>query len=365
MPAAEVRSPIFIRFFIPLVLVGWCLVPALADSGKWHEYKNAGEQAEIERDYAKAEYWYGKALEETERSGGNTPQLEETLTRCAASYVMMGQMDKAEPLYERAMKNAFDDQARAQNPEYLVLLEDLADAYASQDKGPNMETCLRHAIDIRQRVSGGKHTKLATVLYKLAQYYASCSRWKDALPISERALHSYETLQGKTNVYTAQCMLIIGQAYRGLHQYDKSLEALNNSLVMMRKIAPCSTYESCIIRYEGEVALERKKYADALALFDQALKIDQKIDGKNGLYEYSDYNSLAELYEKKGELLKAEENYRQVVELFSKRVGPDNIAVAGPSLKLASVLRKLHRQAEADKLETRARLIYKAQHKND
>jgi len=344
--------------FVALALFGSC---AWADTNKWQEYKTAGEQAEIEHDYNRSEYWYGRALVEVEKVGGNTPQMEETLTRCAASYVLLDKVDKAESLYQRAMNNAFGDQSRAQNPEYLVWLDDLADAYASKESGPNTEVCLKHAIDIRQRISGGKHTKLANVLFKLAQYYANNSKWSDALPYAQRALDAYQSMQGRVNVNTAQCLILIGQCYKELHQYEKSLDAFNQSFQMMHKLIPSSTYESCILRFEAEIARDQKKWASAESLLKQALQIDQKLDGAKGLYEFADYNSLAEFYEKRGDLQKAEHNYRLVVELFSTRLGPNNVAVASPSLKLALILRKLHRNTEADKLELQARAIFKAQ----
>jgi tetratricopeptide (TPR) repeat protein len=341
-----------------LALFGRC---ACAEASKWQEYKTAGEQAEIEHDYNRAEYWYGRALIEADKPGGSAVQLEETLTRCAASYVLLDKVDKAEPLYQRAMQNAFGAKSSAQNPEYLVWLDDLADAYGSRETGPNTEICLKHAIEIRQRISGGKHTKLAPVLYRLALYYANNLNWSESLPYAQRALESYESMQGRTSINTAQCWIGIGVAYKGLHQYEKSLDAFNKSLQMMQKLMPGSTYVACILRYEAEVARDQKQWAVAESLYRQALVIDQKIDGQHGLYQFADYNSLADFYEKRGDLQKAEHNYRLVVELFVTRLGPNNIAVATPSIKLALVLRKLHRNAEADRLELQARAILKAQ----
>lgn len=343
-----------------ILLFAFCGRCAWAETSKWQEYKTAGEQAEIDHDYSRAEYWYGRALSEAEKPGSTNAQLEETLTRDAASYVMLEKVDKAEPLYQRAMQNASDGKSTAQNPEYLVWLDDLADAYASRDTGPNMETCLKHAIDIRERISGGKHTKLAPVLFKLAQYYGNNAKWTEALPYAQRALAAYESMQGRVNVNTAQCLIIIGEAYRALHQYEKSLEAFNKSLQMMQKLIPGSTYVACILRCEAEVARDQKQWATAESLYKQALLVDQKIDGAHGLYQFQDYNSLADFYEKRGDLQKAEHNYRIVVDLFSTRMGPTNLAVANPSLKLALVLRKLHRNTEADKLEMQARSILKA-----
>jgi tetratricopeptide (TPR) repeat protein len=334
---------------------------ASAEVSKWQEYKTAGEQAEIEHDYNRAEYWYGRALSEAEKGGASPAQMEETLTRSAGSYVLLDKLDKAEPLYQRAMNNAFGDKSTGQNPEYLVWLDDLADDYSSRDTGPNTEICLKHAIDIRQKISGGKHTKLAPVLYKLSEYYANNLKWSEALPYAKRALASFESMQGRVNINTAQCYMVIGEAYRGLHQYKESLEAFNKSLQMLQKLVPGSTFVACVYRLEGEVARDQKQWSDAEAFYKQALAVDQKVDGQHGLYEFADYNSLADFYEKRGDLQKAEHNYRIVVELFAARLGANNVAVANSNMKLALVLRKMHRNAEADKLEAQARSIMRVQ----
>ena len=69
---------------------------------------------------------------------------------------------------------------------------------------------------------------------------------------------------------------------------------------------------------------------------------------------------LANIYRDDGRLEKAEELYKQAMEIREKVLSPDHPSVAAALEDYSILLRKLGRSAEADRLDERARSIRKA-----
>ena len=68
-------------------------------------------------------------------------------------------------------------------------------------------------------------------------------------------------------------------------------------------------------------------------------------------------NKLAESYKAVGEYTEAERQYRGIIELYEKYLGPNHEAVAGNLERLATVLVELKRDTEAKEINAKARTI--------
>jgi tetratricopeptide (TPR) repeat protein len=331
--------------------------PGASPAKTWLEYKTAGEQAEIDHDYARAQLWYSRALPEAEKCGPHSDQLEETVSRLATSYVMQNKFDAAEPLFKRALDIVLGDKPAAANPDQLVWLDDLADAYEARAmKSTRTGVCFEHAIEIRGKISGGQHSKLGPTLFKLCEYRFGCGHYKDALQVGERALSAFE-LHEKETSNVMQTLIFIGASQVKLGQIDQGERTLQHAMRLAKKIAPCSQYEAVATEYQAEILGERKKVKEGEALYLQAIKIEQANDRGKGYSQWSGLEHLGEYYEKHGNYPKAAEYFRKEIGLYENRFGNNSNSVATPCLKLAAVLRKMHRESEADKLEARARQV--------
>ncbi len=103
-------------------------------------------------------------------------------------------------------------------------------------------------------------------------------------------------------------------------------------------------------------AYQQADYAEAEKLFLAALKEAEKFGEQDPRFATS-LNNLAELYLAQGKSEQAEPLYRRALAIREKALGPEHPLVATFLEMYAGLLHKLNRDAEADKMEARARAI--------
>jgi tetratricopeptide (TPR) repeat protein len=349
--------------FLDLVLALISLVCIVAPvpveaANAWQDYKNSGEQAELDHDYARAERWYAKALTEADKAGPHSPQLEESVSRLATIYVMDNKFNQAEPFFRRALTVALGDKAIASNPEQLVWLDDLADAYASKEL-KNPDICFSHAIEIREKISGGKHTKLGSSLYAYSSYLYNAGRFKEAMSMAQKSVAAFG-LHGKDSGDVMRALIFLGSCQGKLGQYAEANKTLDRAMVLVKKFVSESEYESSILQLRAEMLAQQKKYKDAETLYLNANKIDQRQDGNTGVTQGNSLHGLAALARRQGNYAKAADYYRRQIALYEKRRSPQAIELIAPCTDLSEALQKLHRNSEAKQFESRALRIQTA-----
>ena len=105
----------------------------------------------------------------------------------------------------------------------------------------------------------------------------------------------------------------------------------------------------------------QKQYSVAAPLYEQVLQLLQAVLPPEHPTLATTRNNLAVLYEAQGQYAKAEPLYRQALEDLEKRLGPEHANVAAALGNYADLLRKLQRNAEADRLDARAQAIWAKQ----
>ncbi len=106
----------------------------------------------------------------------------------------------------------------------------------------------------------------------------------------------------------------------------------------------------------GGKAYRSGQYAEAEKLLLVALKEAEKFGELDGRLIYS-LNDLAELYRAQGKYAEAEPFFRRVLAILEKALGPEHPDVATTLENYAVLLRKTNRDAEAAKMEARAKTI--------
>ena len=106
----------------------------------------------------------------------------------------------------------------------------------------------------------------------------------------------------------------------------------------------------------GMKALQEGRYAEAEQHLTAARKQAEKF-GKQDARLATSLNNLAELYQTQGKYAEAEPLYKRALAILTKAMGPDHPNVAMFLGNYAVLLRKMDREAEAAKMETRAQAI--------
>ncbi len=106
----------------------------------------------------------------------------------------------------------------------------------------------------------------------------------------------------------------------------------------------------------GEEAHEQGRYDEAKELFLAALEEAEKFEDQD-IRLATTLNELAYLYFTQGEYTEAEPLYQRALSIYEKAWGPEHPDVAMTLENYAALLREMDRNAEAEKLEERARAI--------
>ena len=130
-------------------------------------------------------------------------------------------------------------------------------------------------------------------------------------------------------------------------------------------LAGCSNEEK---RWEGliaagETAYQAGRYAEAEKLFLAALKEAEEFGGQAPRLAVSLYN-LAVVYRDLGSYAEAEPLFQRALLNFEKALGPEHPDLATTLESYASLLRRMHRDAEAERLRARAKAISQVEARN-
>ncbi|HEY9680787.1 MAG TPA: tetratricopeptide repeat protein [Oculatellaceae cyanobacterium] len=149
----------------------------------WHALCEKGDQAEIGREYPKAEQLFREALAAARPFGPKSKQMQTSLARMGTILVLEAQFDQADPYFVQCMGLLLDmNKTGESDPDSLVWLDDFGDAY--QEMGRKIKAknvfCLEHCVALRQAIAPGKHSKLASACQELAAIYIQNKKYADA-----------------------------------------------------------------------------------------------------------------------------------------------------------------------------------------
>lgn len=221
-----------------------------------------------------------------------------------------GNFAEAERLFRSALKeaeNLNDQELIAESNVYL------GSVYAEQEKWNEAETFFVKAIEIRERVGDKDSNEITYALSNLGLVYAEQKKYDKAEVILRRAI----TIREKTQ------------------SPDLAVALLNL----------------------GKVYAEQKKLTEAQVVYEKAFELfflseDLNVDGIRNVL-----NNLILTYEETRNYKKLEFAYRAIIDVIGKSYGMNDSSLITYLEKYAALLRTLKRNAEAIKVEARAKKI--------
>ncbi len=222
---------------------------------------------------------------------------------------------EAEPMYRRALE-IYEKSLGTDHPNIAASLNNLALLYYAQGKYTKAEPMYRRALEIYKKSLDRDHPDVANSLDNLALLYGSQGKYAVAEPIFWRALEIRIKSLGSDHPDVAT--------------------SLNNLALLY---------------------YAQGNYAEAEPMYRHALAIREKSLGSDHSDTATSLNNLALLYYAQGKYEKAEPKFRCALEILEKSLGENHPNFASGLENLAALLRKTNREAEAKKLEERARGI--------
>jgi tetratricopeptide (TPR) repeat protein len=191
----------------------------------WHIQCERGDQAEIERNYPRSEFWFRQALKIAEQFGDTSKEMQTSIARLATILVLRGEFEAAEKYYQRLF--VLIDSIRKHgepDPDSLVWMDDLRDAYQQMSKRMPEKAifCLEHCVAIRNKIAPGCHPKEAATCSELSSIYMRIGRYAEAENILQLQLGCQQNIpQDKSLLYAPFCNLALAQEKQKKYEQAK------------------------------------------------------------------------------------------------------------------------------------------------
>jgi Tetratricopeptide repeat len=221
----------------------WSHVPgvyaegASAERRAWQTIIDSGESNEMNHQWIVAELSYKNALSAAEKFGPRSQEVQSSLPRLAVCLVVQNKFEEAEPLYKRAVEIVYRlrsaDPPTNPDPDSLVWLDDLADAYQDKAKEYKPILCMEHCTAIRRAIAPGRHSKLASALHALGSMYMVKQDWSHAEACYAEELEVLTNKYGPSDKHDAAALCSLGQARMNLKKYALARINLEHALAIM------------------------------------------------------------------------------------------------------------------------------------
>jgi|GEM_PF-324071 len=187
----------------------------------------------------------------------------EQATQVAAVYNNMGlvysdiDLNQALEYYEMALE-IYQKVYPANHPALAIEYSNLGQIYRKQSVYNTSLSQYEHALTIWNDRYTGMHPNKAFVYSSMAQVYEEKNELLPAIENANKALSIYKETYGEKHPNTAACYTLIGSIYCAQKEYNKSLEAIQQSL-----ISNCSYFSNTDYRsnpgikeyYDGQLLL--------------------------------------------------------------------------------------------------------------
>jgi tetratricopeptide (TPR) repeat protein len=165
---------------------------------------------------------------------------------------------------------------------------------------------------------------------------------------------------GAKSPYYAKSLYELGSAYSNNGYFPESEKSVRESLTILESLPPGEVFDLDLAEVRGllgRILDIRKKYDEAQPLLIQAIDVQLRMEPKDDNVMFDCLQSLADVYEKKGDLPNAEKYYRMVMDKVFYR--NDNLEArkrrnVDATIALANVLFEEGRKGEARNVADKA-----------
>lgn len=233
----------------------------------------------------------------------DTPGHGIILARLAKHYHQTNQGDLAVPLLHQAKGILM--QARgpyhSARVEVLTNLADLSERDPLQAQGGPIQTVelLKSVLAISENMKGASHPDLVPILKKLAEHYQKTGKRDQSRPLIMRIITLVEKLYGPDHTETAEAVLALADNLRRGNQPEPALPLYNRAMMIFQTPFPSLTDTSKALPLEQQNTLQHMKNRGLV----------------NALI------GLAKTQQTLGNIITAEENYREAIKIIEKTFG--------------------------------------------
>jgi CHAT domain-containing protein len=185
-------------------------------------YQNVGRYAEgielMKTAVAKSDEAFKKAMKRK-----NSYDSRRFQSNLAFMYQMSGQFAEAETTF-LDMKKVYENNGASGNPEYAIVLDQLAVLYMQTKKMDQVEPLLKRALEIFKKKHGEESPTYARVTSDLGIFYRMAGKHTDAEPLLVKAMNIREKVFGTSHPDYVRTKEELAILYWKMSQWDKAYE---------------------------------------------------------------------------------------------------------------------------------------------
>ncbi|MBU6453661.1 MAG: hypothetical protein KGS72_17915 [Cyanobacteria bacterium REEB67] len=218
---------------------------------------NEADSAETGRNYSKAIQKYTDLIKILKEKDPTNIKIARAKARLARLFIQQAHFDQAEPLFASIMH--LDRKEMQKDPEYMIDLDDLSDAYLDleKDKRYGFES-QKHSLLLRQYINP-HHPHLAESYKHLADSFARAGDYKDAINAAESMVAIERTYSLKKKSALAFDLVLLAQYKFSAHDYSGAKKAAREGLATIQQ---CACAQKAVISYNEIIRQCDAKHQD-------------------------------------------------------------------------------------------------------
>jgi len=267
-----------------------------------------------------------------------TLEFANSLTQRASDLLNAGELDKAEPLFRRALA-IYEKVLGSEHFNTAAALNNLAGLLYHKGDYDSSEPLYRRALAIYEKVLGVDHLDTVTSLTGLGALSYAKDDFDCAELLVRRALSIRETTLGTDHIDTAMSLYVLAGLLRNKLDYDNAELLYRRTLAIREKVLGPEHPDTATSLDSLAGLLDSKGDLEgAEPLTRRALAIREKVLGPEHPDTAKSLNTLALLLQKRGEYQRAEPLFRTALAIREKALGPEHPDTASSLNDLGNLL---------------------------
>jgi MYXO-CTERM domain-containing protein len=287
---------------------------------------------------------YPKAIEVLERAlkiladfwGTPNSQVLSAMSDLAGTYVTVGDLGRAEPLYARIV--AIHEKSDDESVSFGTALFNLALVLDEKGDISRAEPLYRRSQEIREKHFPPGHIEIARSKLGLGRLLLTKGALSDARPLLLEAFDVWEKTHGAESREVAGPLAVIGELHRKTGALALAETLVTRALAINEKARGADDPSTADSRMSlGRIVETRGDPARAEQLYQRALAAREKTFGKDHPAVADSLFKLAELQRRKGDHASADRGYARAIAVLEASVGPEHVRVAEAREGLAAL----------------------------
>ena len=175
-------------------------------------------------------------------------------------------------------------------------------------------------------------------------------KYQEAIPIAEKAVEVAKRVRGPEHPETADALNNLGFLFQKIGTTPKPNRSSRKRSGSGRSSWARKSRHGASLNNLAELYQDMGEYAKAEPLYQEALRIRQKVLGPEHPDTATSLNNLAVLYQDMGEYAKAEPLYQEALRIRQKVLGPEHPDTATSLNNLAALYQAMGEYAKAEPL---------------